>query len=97
MLIADVLFSFRLEDLDNERDVNSITLIERMVSSKPSERPPTSAILKHPFFWSAEKVLTFFQVTLKQNTPVLHLHTETDYVLLFFGCLFSPLVQQGFE
>lgn len=53
---------FRLDDLHKERDVNSITLIERMVSSKPSERPPTSAILKHPFYWNPERVLNFFQV-----------------------------------
>ncbi|XP_045115482.1 serine/threonine-protein kinase/endoribonuclease IRE1-like isoform X2 [Portunus trituberculatus] len=52
---------FKLDDLDSEKDVNSTTLIERMMSSKPSERPPTSAILKHPFFWNPEKVLTFFQ------------------------------------
>ncbi|XP_063881427.1 serine/threonine-protein kinase/endoribonuclease IRE1-like isoform X2 [Scylla paramamosain] len=52
---------FKLDDLDSEKDVNSATLIERMVCSKPSERPSTSAILKHPFFWNPEKALTFFQ------------------------------------
>lgn len=52
---------FKLNDLHEEKDVICRTLIERMLSSKPSERPPTSAILKHPFYWSPEKVLTFFQ------------------------------------
>ncbi|XP_050691255.1 serine/threonine-protein kinase/endoribonuclease IRE1-like isoform X2 [Eriocheir sinensis] len=52
---------FKLDEFDKEKDVNCITLIERMVSSKPSERPSTSAILKHPFYWNPEKVLGFFQ------------------------------------
>ncbi|KAG0719877.1 Serine/threonine-protein kinase/endoribonuclease ire-1 [Chionoecetes opilio] len=51
---------FRLDDLDSQKDMSSTALIERMVSGKPSERPPTHAILKHPFFWNDEKVLTFF-------------------------------------
>ncbi|XP_053654534.1 serine/threonine-protein kinase/endoribonuclease IRE1 isoform X2 [Cherax quadricarinatus] len=52
---------FRLDDLDQEKDGSCRVLIEKMVSSKPSERPPTSAILKHPFYWSPEKILGFFQ------------------------------------
>lgn len=56
------VFASRLDDLDKEKDVNCITLIERMLSSKPSERPSTSAILKHPFYWNPEKVLGFLQV-----------------------------------
>ncbi|XP_042207257.1 serine/threonine-protein kinase/endoribonuclease IRE1-like isoform X2 [Homarus americanus] len=52
---------FKLDDLNEENDVSCRTLIERMVSSKPSERPPTSAVLRHPFYWSPEKVLGFFQ------------------------------------
>ncbi|KAK3867629.1 hypothetical protein Pcinc_026925 [Petrolisthes cinctipes] len=52
---------YKLDDLNDEKDVISTSLIEKMVSTKPSERPPTSAILKHPFFWSQEKVLGFFQ------------------------------------
>ncbi|XP_045598023.2 serine/threonine-protein kinase/endoribonuclease IRE1 isoform X2 [Procambarus clarkii] len=53
--------NFRLDDLHEEKDISCRILIEKMVSSKPSERPPTSAVLKHPFYWSPEKVLGFFQ------------------------------------
>lgn len=58
------LFVFRLDDLTEEKDVGSRTLIEKMVSSKPYERPPVSAVLKHPLYWSPERVLAFFQVSI---------------------------------
>jgi len=41
--------------------VTAHTLIEKMLSSDPLERPPARAILKHPVFWAPEKILAFFQ------------------------------------
>lgn len=41
--------------------VTAHTLIEKMLSSDPLERPPARAILKHPIFWTSEKILAFFQ------------------------------------
>ena len=32
-----------------------------MISVDPLERPPARAILRHPIFWSKEKILAFFQ------------------------------------
>lgn len=40
----------------------SRSLIEKMVSFDPLKRPSSKVILKHPFFWSKEKQLMFFQV-----------------------------------
>ena len=42
-------------------NVSAHTLIEKMLSIDPLERPPARAILKHPIFWAKEKVLAFFQ------------------------------------
>nr|XP_046194436.1 serine/threonine-protein kinase/endoribonuclease IRE1-like [Oncorhynchus gorbuscha] len=42
-------------------DVIARDLIERMINSDPESRPSTSSILKHPFFWSPDKQLQFFQ------------------------------------
>ncbi|KAK6481701.1 serine/threonine-protein kinase/endoribonuclease IRE1 [Huso huso] len=46
---------------DFYEDVIAEHLIMQMISSKPQERPSTSCVLKHPFFWSREKQLQFFQ------------------------------------
>ena len=32
-----------------------------MILGEPSLRPTTSAVLKHPLFWSKEKALTYLQ------------------------------------
>ncbi|KAI1896112.1 hypothetical protein AGOR_G00091460 [Albula goreensis] len=48
-----------MEDLHD--DVIARDLIERMISADPQSRPSTACILKHPFFWSPEKQLQFFQ------------------------------------
>ncbi|XP_064116017.1 serine/threonine-protein kinase/endoribonuclease IRE1-like isoform X2 [Macrobrachium nipponense] len=50
-----------LQELEDDHHIVSKTLIEKMLSSKPSERPPISAILKHPFYWTRERELCFFQ------------------------------------
>lgn len=33
-----------------------------MISSEPQDRPSAPLVLMHPFFWSREKQLQFFQV-----------------------------------
>lgn len=35
----------------------------------PQKRPSASCVLKHPFFWSLEKQLHFFQVGLDHFYP----------------------------
>lgn len=45
--------------LDKERQNLNISLIEKTLSFEPTDRPPAEALLKHPVFWSADKVLTF--------------------------------------
>uniref|UniRef100_A0A8C2QA79 Serine/threonine-protein kinase/endoribonuclease IRE1 n=1 Tax=Cyprinus carpio TaxID=7962 RepID=A0A8C2QA79_CYPCA len=42
-------------------DVIGRDLIERMISAEPETRPSAASVLKHPFFWSPEKQLQFFQ------------------------------------
>lgn len=39
-------------------------LIKDMISKDPQRRPTAKAILTHPFFWSAERMLNFLQVNL---------------------------------
>ncbi|XP_023221342.1 serine/threonine-protein kinase/endoribonuclease IRE1-like [Centruroides sculpturatus] len=39
----------------------ALNLIEHMIKLDPAERPSINAVLKHPFFWSLEKQLSFFQ------------------------------------
>uniref|UniRef100_A0A8C2D129 non-specific serine/threonine protein kinase n=1 Tax=Cyprinus carpio TaxID=7962 RepID=A0A8C2D129_CYPCA len=46
---------------DIHEDVIGRDLIERMISAEPETRPSAASILKHPFFWSPEKQLQFFQ------------------------------------
>jgi len=47
--------------LDREKQNVDVTLIEKMVSFEPNDRPPALALLKHPVFWVKDKVLTFLQ------------------------------------
>lgn len=39
-------------------------LIVAMISPEPQRRPSAAVVLVHPFFWSQEKQLQFFQVSL---------------------------------
>eukprot|EP00092_Neocalanus_flemingeri_P031372 GFUD01034075.1.p1 GENE.GFUD01034075.1~~GFUD01034075.1.p1 ORF type:complete len:1174 (-),score=191.56 GFUD01034075.1:154-3675(-) len=50
-----------LEVLDREKQNLDVTLIEKMVSFEPNDRPPALALLKHPVFWVKDKILTFLQ------------------------------------
>lgn len=43
-------------------DIVARNLIEQMLSMDPHKRPSAESVLKHPFFWSLEKELQFFQV-----------------------------------
>lgn len=49
-------------------DVIAKDLIEQMISADPESRPSTACVLKHPFFWSPEKQLLFFQVIYNFST-----------------------------
>ncbi|XP_046337204.2 serine/threonine-protein kinase/endoribonuclease IRE1-like [Haliotis rufescens] len=51
---------FSLQHLDPEDHI-SLSLITNMVAYNPDQRPSAQAVLKHPFFWSKEKQLLFFQ------------------------------------
>ncbi|XP_066560366.1 serine/threonine-protein kinase/endoribonuclease IRE1 [Amia ocellicauda] len=46
---------------DKHEDLVATDLILRMLSTEPQSRPAAESILKHPFFWSLEKQLQFFQ------------------------------------
>ncbi|XP_068087142.1 serine/threonine-protein kinase/endoribonuclease IRE1 [Anabrus simplex] len=50
-----------LPDLEGEEKALQRTLIELMISSEAIERPPASAVQKHPIFWDKAYVLAFFQ------------------------------------
>ncbi|KAM9305462.1 serine/threonine-protein kinase/endoribonuclease IRE2 [Gastrophryne carolinensis] len=55
--------SYSLPHLQQETHANIVArdLIEQMISSDPQLRPSAPCVLKHPFFWSREKQLQFFQ------------------------------------
>uniref|UniRef100_A0A8C3EBB3 Serine/threonine-protein kinase/endoribonuclease IRE1 n=1 Tax=Corvus moneduloides TaxID=1196302 RepID=A0A8C3EBB3_CORMO len=58
-----LLGAYSLEALDAGRheDIVAHDLIEQMINMDPQKRPSASCVLKHPFFWSLEKQLQFFQ------------------------------------
>uniref|UniRef100_A0A8C3QXU1 non-specific serine/threonine protein kinase n=1 Tax=Cyanoderma ruficeps TaxID=181631 RepID=A0A8C3QXU1_9PASS len=58
-----LLGAYSLEALDAGRheDIVARDLIEQMINMDPQKRPSASCVLKHPFFWSLEKQLQFFQ------------------------------------
>ncbi|KAM9296635.1 serine/threonine-protein kinase/endoribonuclease IRE1 [Gastrophryne carolinensis] len=47
--------------LESHEDLVAHHLIEQMIDKDPQKRPSAEAVLKHPFFWSLEKQLQFFQ------------------------------------
>ncbi|KAJ3614026.1 hypothetical protein NHX12_017603 [Muraenolepis orangiensis] len=59
ILAGEYTLSHFMEDMHD--DVIARDLIERMISVAPQSRPSTYCVLKHPFFWSPEKQLLFFQ------------------------------------
>lgn len=50
-----------------------------MLSVEPCKRPSAESVLKHPFFWSLEKELQFFQVS-------------RSFILYFFNFNFTSTV-----
>uniref|UniRef100_A0A8C7Z4L0 non-specific serine/threonine protein kinase n=1 Tax=Oryzias sinensis TaxID=183150 RepID=A0A8C7Z4L0_9TELE len=47
---------------ESNDDIIARDLIEQMIGANAETRPSTECVLKHPFFWSREKQLLFFQV-----------------------------------
>lgn len=58
-----LLGAYSLDCLHPEKheDVIARELIEQMIAMDPQKRPSAKRVLKHPFFWSLEKQLQFFQ------------------------------------
>ncbi|XP_030646250.1 serine/threonine-protein kinase/endoribonuclease IRE1 [Chanos chanos] len=58
-----LLGAYTLDHLlpDKHEDIVAADLIEQMLSMEPHKRPSAERVLKHPFFWSLEKQLQFFQ------------------------------------
>ncbi|CAM4424566.1 unnamed protein product [Leuciscus chuanchicus] len=54
-------YSLELLQPNTHEDIVSRNLIEQMLSNDPEKRPSSERVLKHPFFWSLEKQLHFFQ------------------------------------
>ncbi|XP_061086490.1 serine/threonine-protein kinase/endoribonuclease IRE1-like [Conger conger] len=46
---------------DRHEGIVATDLILQMLSMEPQKRPSAESVLKHPFFWSLEKQLQFFQ------------------------------------
>ncbi|XP_032443408.1 serine/threonine-protein kinase/endoribonuclease IRE1 [Xiphophorus hellerii] len=46
---------------DKHGEIVARDLIEQMLSMDPQRRPSAESVLKHPFFWTLEKELQFFQ------------------------------------
>ncbi|KAM6972362.1 serine/threonine-protein kinase/endoribonuclease IRE1 [Aplochiton taeniatus] len=59
ILTGEYTLSHFMEEMHD--DVIARHLIELMISADPESRPSTSCVLKHPFFWTPEKQLLFFQ------------------------------------
>uniref|UniRef100_A0A671X265 non-specific serine/threonine protein kinase n=1 Tax=Sparus aurata TaxID=8175 RepID=A0A671X265_SPAAU len=58
-----LLGTYSLDHLQTDKhgDIVARDLIEKMLSMEPHMRPSAESVLKHPFFWSLEKELQFFQ------------------------------------
>ncbi|XP_053564106.1 serine/threonine-protein kinase/endoribonuclease IRE1 [Bombina bombina] len=54
-------YSLDCLNLDKHEDIIAHQLIEQMINKDPQRRPSAACVLKHPFFWSLEKQLQFFQ------------------------------------
>lgn len=58
-------------------------LIEAMIDFDPDSRPTAKAVLKHPFFWSKERQLAFFQVRPDKSSFFLYIQ------VLWFTCIWD--------
>ncbi|XP_062617880.1 serine/threonine-protein kinase/endoribonuclease IRE1-like [Saccostrea cucullata] len=52
---------FNLDSLPMTEGYVRRNLIEKMISYDPTQRPTAKTVLQHPFFWSRERQLMFFQ------------------------------------
>ncbi|BFZ17659.1 hypothetical protein BsWGS_20698 [Bradybaena similaris] len=52
---------YSLEHLPGDENYVACKLIEDMIARVPDSRPLAGHVLRHPFFWSKEKQLAFFQ------------------------------------
>ncbi|XP_074647988.1 serine/threonine-protein kinase/endoribonuclease IRE1-like isoform X2 [Tubulanus polymorphus] len=68
---------YRLDRLDKEAHSVEMDLISWMLHPEASCRPSVKSILKHPFFWSYEKQLMFFQDVSDRTEKV----PPEDYVV----------------
>ncbi|MEQ2233943.1 hypothetical protein ILYODFUR_026906, partial [Ilyodon furcidens] len=59
ILSGEYSLSHFMDDIHD--DVIAKDLIEQMINADADSRPSTACVLKHPFFWSPEKQLLFFQ------------------------------------
>ena len=84
--------AYNIDDLSTLGDYQweAKDLISRMLAKNPHERPDASAVLLHPFFWSAEDRLDFlchvsdgFEVEPREppSFPLLHLESYADDIL----------------
>lgn len=80
-------FDLKLFNDPNVLDSNGVLaqeLIADMIRKEPIKRPSAKAILSHPFFWNAEKILNFLQVgicILTQSMLHVHHYRRTDLFL----------------
>uniref|UniRef100_A0A8C6TLE4 Serine/threonine-protein kinase/endoribonuclease IRE1 n=1 Tax=Neogobius melanostomus TaxID=47308 RepID=A0A8C6TLE4_9GOBI len=65
ILSGEYALAHFIEEMNN--DVIARDLIEQMISPDPEARPSTACVLKHPFFWSPEKQLLFFQRSYRKE------------------------------
>lgn len=63
-------------------DIVARDLVEQMLSMEPHRRPSADSVLKHPFFWSLERELQFFQVMLTHVLLNVHTVLCTDCMFL---------------
>lgn len=56
---------FANADVMDSGGVLAEELIKDMISKDPSRRPTAKSLLTHPFFWNAEKILSFLQVYME--------------------------------
>ncbi|XP_077475945.1 serine/threonine-protein kinase/endoribonuclease IRE1 [Stigmatopora argus] len=54
-------YSLELLETNKHSDIVARDIIEQMLSTEPHLRPTAECVLKHPFFWSLDKELQFFQ------------------------------------
>ena len=74
----------------------AISLIRKMIESRANNRPPASAILKHPIFWRKERALDFLQnvsdrLELEEKDSAILAYVENDYDSIIQGNWYNVL------